>query len=293
MNGGVFYSYERRIPRRNSLSLVSHLLDLYNHDQSKMYHAIRNDFLQQQLEKRNSSSTVRAFSESDDASTSVHSQNSTDELGFYDVICGRHKAAFNNIGNRRFRISVALAQERYTSASTRIDKSIVIKSIADLVRSTGGRFLHRKDGAWVELEEKHVHEKVGHALRDMAVASAMKSQCSFNRFPKSSSKTTKTAFCPAKKSTDRSVHSDSMADVGKAATNGTMHFEARACAEIPTNQFNSHEDHETMVTSEDTAMEPIAWSHPMQLGRDSPTMENNILSWLSDESSWILQDFDP
>jgi len=96
------------------------------------------------------------------------------ELGNYDVICGRHKTAFNNVGNRRFRVTVSLSLARYLSAPTRKDKSIVIKSVAALVRSTGGRFLQRNKGAWVELDEKQTHVKVGHALRDMALAASTK-----------------------------------------------------------------------------------------------------------------------
>lgn len=100
--------------------------------------------------------------------------NVVNELGNYDVICGRHKTAFNNVGNRRFRVTVSLSLARYLSAPTRKDKSIVIKSVAALVRSTGGRFLQRKKGAWVELDEKQTHVKVGHALRDMALAASTK-----------------------------------------------------------------------------------------------------------------------
>lgn len=94
------------------------------------------------------------------------------EFSPYDVMCGRHKAAFNNIGNRRFRVTVSLSLARYVSAATRKDKSIVIKSVAALVRSTGGRFVHCRKGAWVELTEKQAHDKVGHALRDMAMAAS-------------------------------------------------------------------------------------------------------------------------
>lgn len=90
------------------------------------------------------------------------------QLGPYDVICGRHKAAFDNIGNRRFRITVALSLARYKAAPIREDKSIIIHSVVALVRSCGGRFLQRQKEAWVELDDKMAHEKVGHALRDMA-----------------------------------------------------------------------------------------------------------------------------
>lgn len=92
------------------------------------------------------------------------------ELKNYDVVCGRHKAAFENIGNRRFRVTVSLYLGKYINAPTRKDKTMVIKSIASLVNSNGGRFLQRKKGHWVELTKKQAHEKVGHALRDMVVA---------------------------------------------------------------------------------------------------------------------------
>jgi hypothetical protein len=105
----------------------------------------------------------------------------TSQLGPYDVICGRHKAAFNNIGNRRFRFTVSLALERYLRAPTRKAKSLVIARLADLVHANGGHFFELQnqvgtsDGGggtilqWVELSRKKSHQKVGHALRDMAL----------------------------------------------------------------------------------------------------------------------------
>lgn len=94
-----------------------------------------------------------------------------DTLGHADVICGRHKEANNNIGNRRFRILVALSIQRYINAPTRAHKSAVIRDIVDTIRGYGGRFVQSKtknDGTWEELEEKQIHDKVGHALRDMS-----------------------------------------------------------------------------------------------------------------------------
>jgi hypothetical protein len=105
---------------------------------------------------------------------SIIEANETNGLGLYDVICGRHKAALDNIGNRRFRVLVSLAQEKYASTSTRTHKSSVIKDVIHSVHHGGGRFLQRLAGVWVELDEKQTHDKVGHALRDMAVASKVK-----------------------------------------------------------------------------------------------------------------------
>jgi hypothetical protein len=90
------------------------------------------------------------------------------EIGKYDVLCGRHKAAFNNIGNRRFRITVALALDRYMLATTRRGKTAVIKSVTMLVQHNGGHFLKFQHGKWMELEQDQVHKKVAHAMRDAA-----------------------------------------------------------------------------------------------------------------------------
>lgn len=96
-------------------------------------------------------------------------------IGMFDVLCGRDRSAFNNVGNRRFRVSVSLALDRYLKASTREDKSIVIRSVVDVVRRNGGRFLQESrnqvEGSttYIELDDKRSHEKTGHALRDMAL----------------------------------------------------------------------------------------------------------------------------
>jgi hypothetical protein len=95
------------------------------------------------------------------------------EIGKYDVLCGRHRAAFNNIGNRRFRITVALVLDRYMSASTRRDKTAVIKSVTMLVQQNGGHFLKFQHGKWMELEQDQAHKKVAHAMRDAAAKTYM------------------------------------------------------------------------------------------------------------------------
>jgi hypothetical protein len=95
------------------------------------------------------------------------------EIGPFDVLCGRRKDAFNNIGNRRFRVTVSLWLSRYFHAPTRHDKSLIIYAISALVRETGGRFLKHRKGALLELSDKEIREKVGHALRDMVAATNM------------------------------------------------------------------------------------------------------------------------
>jgi hypothetical protein len=96
-----------------------------------------------------------------------------DKLGPYDVICGRSSSAFNNVGNRRFRVTMSLNLNQYMEAPTRLDKSMLIISIAQMIKSEqGGRFLIQKakSGNYVELNDKQIREKIGHALRDLAGA---------------------------------------------------------------------------------------------------------------------------
>jgi hypothetical protein len=113
-------------------------------------------------------------------SSDHHEFTSSDKLQHYDVICGRHRSAFDNVGNRRFRVLVSLSLDSYKNAPTRAHKSAVIKNIVDSVHTGGGRFLQRKGSGWIELDEKQTHDKVGHALRDMSLSTRAKSESPIN-----------------------------------------------------------------------------------------------------------------
>ena len=98
----------------------------------------------------------------------------------YDILCGRSPESFNNVGNRRFRLTISLNLSRYMNATTRQDKSVVICSVVNTLRESGARFIKRKkkvgggnggdEEVVEELSERATREKVAHALRDMAVA---------------------------------------------------------------------------------------------------------------------------
>jgi hypothetical protein len=128
---------------------------------------------------RNDGNVKNDKNEEDEASTGDPGSDrkliSESQMGQYDIICGRSKMAFNNIGNRRFRITISLSLQRYIQALGRNDKSVVIQSVTDLILSSGGRFLQqakqsgRSDVCYYELSKKESHIKVGHALRDMAL----------------------------------------------------------------------------------------------------------------------------
>ena len=95
----------------------------------------------------------------------------TSLIGPYDIICGRCSTAFNNIGNRRFRVLISLNLKSYTNAKSKRDKGQVIYNVVRVfLDDIGARFLKRGGkNVFVELGEKEAREKVGHALRDMAV----------------------------------------------------------------------------------------------------------------------------
>jgi hypothetical protein len=117
------------------------------------------------------------------------------ELGQDDVICGRSKMAFNNVGNRRFRATISLALEHFMKASERKDKSVVIGSVTDLLLSNSGRFLqqvHKNKGGrsglvFYALTKKQSRLKVGHALRDMALAASRADGLAWRALPTTSS----------------------------------------------------------------------------------------------------------
>jgi hypothetical protein len=76
--------------------------------------------------------------------------------------------SFNHVGNRRFRDLIAASCEKYTSAKSRLEKSMVVHAIVEEVKKAQGRFLKqdRYTGSWYELDERQAKEKVGHAIRD-------------------------------------------------------------------------------------------------------------------------------
>lgn len=71
-------------------------------------------------------------------------------------------------GNREFRTMVAEAVPRYTTATSNMQKGIIVSSIINSVHSVGGRFLKQDglSGNWIELLEQEAKAKVAHAIRD-------------------------------------------------------------------------------------------------------------------------------
>jgi hypothetical protein len=66
-------------------------------------------------------------------------------LGDKDVICGRGTTCFNHIGNARFRKIIRSKLDRYLTAITKLDKTLIIYEVVSEIRSSSpdGGFVKR------------------------------------------------------------------------------------------------------------------------------------------------------
>jgi len=88
--------------------------------------------------------------------------------GPFDVICARGKSAYNHEGNRRFRMIVASAAEKYSKVESKLQRSMIVTDIVDTIRSMGNGFVRRstETGEWVACSEVMCREKVGQHFRN-------------------------------------------------------------------------------------------------------------------------------
>ncbi len=84
-----------------------------------------------------------------------------------DVLCGRDKVSYSHVGNRRFRVIIAMRHAEYKSCTTRDQKTRITLEIIKGIRDCGGRFLkmNYKTGMYEDVGDEYAHEKVSHALR--------------------------------------------------------------------------------------------------------------------------------
>jgi hypothetical protein len=88
-------------------------------------------------------------------------------FGPHDVLLGRNRYAFNNLGNKRFRNMIIENANVYIASPSRTQKSQLVATLIARIHQNGGRFLRRQeDGVWFEVDTRQAKEKVGHALRD-------------------------------------------------------------------------------------------------------------------------------
>jgi hypothetical protein len=87
------------------------------------------------------------------------------EPSHYSVICGRGKASFNHVGNRRFRILASMFIERYSKTKTA--KSAIVSDIVAMTRQAGGSFCRFEEGVWFEVGDHCARQKVSALFRDL------------------------------------------------------------------------------------------------------------------------------
>lgn len=86
-----------------------------------------------------------------------------------DVLLGKHRDAFNHVGNRSFRNLIQDHWERYNNAVGRSERTAIVVQIVDFLREQRQvRFLKRDNavGKWYIVHDSVAREKVGHAIRD-------------------------------------------------------------------------------------------------------------------------------
>jgi len=114
----------------------------------------------------------------------IQNNKNISELKPFDVLCGRSKESYNNIGNRRFRILINLNLPRYLDCQSRNERSEVILSLTEDLSTSSSCirfFKHQKECSsssgsssnnnnkeLIELDFKEKRGKIAHALRDAA-----------------------------------------------------------------------------------------------------------------------------
>ena len=92
----------------------------------------------------------------------------------WSVICGRGRDAFDHVGNRRFRILVDINLEKYSKARTKLEKSMIVVGILDVIRDgseVGGFVKHDpKAGRYFEVGDEVAREKIGQQFRTALAA---------------------------------------------------------------------------------------------------------------------------
>lgn len=84
------------------------------------------------------------------------------------VLCARGKIAQNYEGTRRWRALIKKALGRYSRATSKIEKSMIVSEIVSSIRSaspTGG-FVKEENGIYYDVGDRIAREKTGQALRD-------------------------------------------------------------------------------------------------------------------------------
>lgn len=92
------------------------------------------------------------------------------EPSAYSVICGRGRKTTDAVGNRRLAVIASLFAQRYSEATKKEDKSVIVSEILEIMRSASPdphhAFVRHSNGSWFRVENLHAREKIGTVLRD-------------------------------------------------------------------------------------------------------------------------------
>ena len=65
--------------------------------------------------------------------------------GQFDIVIGRHKNAYNHLGNRRFRVTILLFLPQYIERPQRKERTTLIMKMVEMIRTNGGHFVKWDD----------------------------------------------------------------------------------------------------------------------------------------------------
>ena len=96
----------------------------------------------------------------------TNNSNNSNEviIGQYDILCGREKSVFNNIGNKRFRVSISMNIPIYEAAKTKKQKATIIDHVYNVLQSCGSNNDHHSDSGGYRFLKKE--KKTMHATAD-------------------------------------------------------------------------------------------------------------------------------
>lgn len=88
------------------------------------------------------------------------------ELRDDDVISGRSLHARNHAGNHRLTGQISQYYEAYAIGS-KSEKIEIIKTILEYMSQYSCRFVKKRRGKWLQIDERSAREKIGQMLREM------------------------------------------------------------------------------------------------------------------------------
>ena len=94
----------------------------------------------------------------------------------HDVLFGRGKGVQFHKGNLRLRVVIESHYKEYEQCRPK-SKTKVALEVLSYLKSKGSRFLHQKEGVWVDVDdEKMLLQKVMHGFRDLRRTKAKKDE---------------------------------------------------------------------------------------------------------------------